>query len=521
MTRTAAIYARVSKQEQTKGHSLDTQVNDLRAYAKREGLRTSDELVFVDPGVSGTKPSRPALDALKAAAQAGDFEVLLVRDVDRLARDTGLAVHLSQFFGGLGIEIVSVSEGISLKDDGDGDDNAKFMYEMRAVLGSAERRRITRRSQRGRLEAALQGKWWGGELPYGCRAVPHPSGRGKVLELDEAEASALRDVQRWVVDEGASMYEAARRLNEAGIPTRRGHRWDYRNLRLVILNPRVTGTTTYKGNEVSVPQILTAEEHADLEEVLADAAKKYRRRLPKGESRPYPLTRRAFCPCGAHMHGATRPRKLADGKRRVRRFYVCSRNKSDIPDEDRCPVRWWLGADEVERVIGDVIYRRFLSPGSPGELETQVLEYLDGLESVPEGELDNAEGRVERLENQYATLIVEATEGDLDPAALKKAVQAVEDKLSRARAELEALRARADRFADEKELWSRVVDVRDEVLEGMSLSDALDFFDFKIRWLDPDDRDGEVRIEGAWPGSGLRVFLDGNGQGVAVVGLPK
>ena len=58
--RQAAIYARVSTEDQVDGTSLDTQLERCRAYVSGRGWNLAGE--FVDEGVSGSLSSRPALD---------------------------------------------------------------------------------------------------------------------------------------------------------------------------------------------------------------------------------------------------------------------------------------------------------------------------------------------------------------------------------------------------------------------------------------------------------------------------
>ena len=58
----AALYARCSTQEQ----SVNLQVDDLRGYAKAQGIEVAAE--YLDEGISGTREKRPALDRLMADA---------------------------------------------------------------------------------------------------------------------------------------------------------------------------------------------------------------------------------------------------------------------------------------------------------------------------------------------------------------------------------------------------------------------------------------------------------------------
>ena len=81
-----AIYARVSSDKQARHETIESQVAALRKFAQDHGFSIDDDLVFVDPGVSGASLVRPALDALRDRASRGEVERLLVHSPDRLAR---------------------------------------------------------------------------------------------------------------------------------------------------------------------------------------------------------------------------------------------------------------------------------------------------------------------------------------------------------------------------------------------------------------------------------------------------
>jgi DNA invertase Pin-like site-specific DNA recombinase len=80
----AAVYVRVSTQEQAEGTSLDVQRQTCRSYATGQGWTVVGE--FADEGVSGTLGSRPGLDELVAACRAGGVDVVVVHRLDRFGR---------------------------------------------------------------------------------------------------------------------------------------------------------------------------------------------------------------------------------------------------------------------------------------------------------------------------------------------------------------------------------------------------------------------------------------------------
>jgi site-specific DNA recombinase len=61
----AAIYARVSTEDQGKGFSIPTQIEACQKLAAREDYTVPDAFVLIDEGISGTTMDRPGLRRLR------------------------------------------------------------------------------------------------------------------------------------------------------------------------------------------------------------------------------------------------------------------------------------------------------------------------------------------------------------------------------------------------------------------------------------------------------------------------
>ncbi|MBM2812672.1 MAG: recombinase family protein, partial [Chloroflexi bacterium] len=70
----AAIYARVSSDQQAQEQTIDSQVSALRERVASDGLTLTDELCFLDDGVTGSTLQRPALERLRDLAYVGGFQ---------------------------------------------------------------------------------------------------------------------------------------------------------------------------------------------------------------------------------------------------------------------------------------------------------------------------------------------------------------------------------------------------------------------------------------------------------------
>ena len=90
----AALYARVSDEEQVEGYSLDAQRRAFRDYTKSQGWDTYHE--YVEEGVSARTDDvvkRPLFQEVINDALAHKFDVLVVHKLDRFARNVRVTIE--------------------------------------------------------------------------------------------------------------------------------------------------------------------------------------------------------------------------------------------------------------------------------------------------------------------------------------------------------------------------------------------------------------------------------------------
>jgi DNA invertase Pin-like site-specific DNA recombinase len=93
-------YARVSTSQQ----SLDLQIKTLK------GAGVQENRIFTDKA-SGADAEREGLETLRVKVEAGDL--ILVKKLDRLGRNTGDMVQLVEHFDEMGVSIRFIDDGIS------------------------------------------------------------------------------------------------------------------------------------------------------------------------------------------------------------------------------------------------------------------------------------------------------------------------------------------------------------------------------------------------------------------------
>src|SRR3954453_13195031 len=102
----AAIYARVSSEQQTTAKTIASQLAALQDRVAADGLALPAELQFVDEGYSGATLVRPGLEQVRDLAAAGGLDRLYVHSPARLARKYAYQVLLLEEFQRAGVEVI-------------------------------------------------------------------------------------------------------------------------------------------------------------------------------------------------------------------------------------------------------------------------------------------------------------------------------------------------------------------------------------------------------------------------------
>jgi len=245
--RTAALYARVSTQQQGEQGTIGSQVVALQAYAAEHGYLVPEEWVFLDEGYSGALLVRPGLERIRDLAAQGEIEAVLVHSPDRLARKYAYQVLLVEELSRCGVEV------IFLKSPQGGSPEDELLLQFQGMIAEYERAQIAERSRRGKTHRARAGdvSVLSG-APYGYRYLPKTDARPACYETIESEAQVVREVYRLYTREAYSMADIVRHLDEQGLPTRTGKsRWDRSTLWGMLRNPAYAGRAAFGKTRVA------------------------------------------------------------------------------------------------------------------------------------------------------------------------------------------------------------------------------------------------------------------------------
>jgi DNA invertase Pin-like site-specific DNA recombinase len=298
----AAGYVRVSTIEQQRhGWNLGEDRERIRERADAEGWDLVE--LYDDGGRQGDDQERAGLQALLAAASAGELDVLILRDLDRLSRDRYIYALAVRAFETAGVAVYEFDKPEPVAFD--------LATDVRAAVAQDEKRKIGVRVKLARAGRERAGLVAGGHAPYGYRWSD------KRLVQVPARAAAVRRIHEEYAA-GVGQRGIVRALNADGIRSATGRPWHQSGVSRVLAQPLYAG---------KLPNGEDAEHEAIVPRQLWERVQAIRSGSPRkgGQAHGAHLLTRGVmrCTCGAAML----PRKARPGVERER--YVCAGRTAD------------------------------------------------------------------------------------------------------------------------------------------------------------------------------------------------
>jgi site-specific DNA recombinase len=160
----AALYRRVSSDEQVEGYSLDAQTRASRAYCESHGWVIARE--YSDEGKSARSDDlakRPAFGQMLKDAEGGLFDVIVVHKLDRFARNLRVTLETLERLDGAGVTFVSISEQMDFTTP-----IGKVILATLAAFAQYYSDNLSWETKKGKHERKAQGLY-NGVLPFGVK----------------------------------------------------------------------------------------------------------------------------------------------------------------------------------------------------------------------------------------------------------------------------------------------------------------------------------------------------------------
>ncbi|HNT74214.1 MAG TPA: recombinase family protein [Anaerolineae bacterium] len=377
MTKRAITYARCSGNDKLKtgGENLTDQTHLCREYAIKQGYHIVADLAEDDRGASGATFDLPQLSEALRLAHAGGYEVLVVRELDRLSRDLAKQLIVEQELKQAGVTIEYVLYDFPDTPEG------RLNKNLRAMLAEYEREKITQRLVRGRKRRAKMGNViLHGHAPYGYKGVERED--RNFLEIEESQAEIVRLIFQWyTVGDGNSKPMSIEQIKDTltamKVPTGadlkmtaapkrvRGYgEWNRTALARMLSSETYIGQWYY--GEENIPVKVPAIIDKQVWEAAQTRKLQNRRDSKRNTKYKYLLQSRLRC-AECHYLLRTVTRKSRSGHS-YRQYYHCQAADRDLP----CTNKYHYRADRVDKATWEWI-KELLS--EPQKLEDGLDKY--------------------------------------------------------------------------------------------------------------------------------------------------
>ena len=370
MRKKCYIYTRVSTTMQVDGYSLEAQKERLMKFAEFQEMEVVRE--YCDAGKSGKSiTGRPEFQRMlqDVSEERDGVAFILVFKLSRFGRNAADVLNSLQFIQDYGVNLICVEDGIdSSKDSG------KLTITVLSAVAEIERENILVQTMEGRKQKAREGKWNGGQAPFGYDL----DSKNSTLVVNEEEAEIVRIIYDKFVHTDMGADAICNYLNQRGYTKKkvRGHELNYfaRGLIMKILdNPVYTGKIAYGKNitekvkgtrdeyrRVKTDDYLLADglHEAIVDEETWEAAREKRKRTGVKWNKTHSLEHEHIlsgllkCPvCGAGMAGTVRRRKNKKSGEYKDDFYYRCQHRRKIDEEHLCDFKPSLNQNEINAEV--------------------------------------------------------------------------------------------------------------------------------------------------------------------------
>jgi len=467
----AVIYA--SKSTEDRRGSIGTQLDDCRTLAAREGWEVIAE--FKDEDRSAYHGNRgPGLAQAKQTAIDHAPCVLVVQDVDRLARGAGdapgAADHLGELFFQLRrqqVKIWSVRSGEI--------DSLRAVVEGERAHGESERK-AQAVSAGMRRRAAQRGKLPGGHRPYGYKWVFELIDGQRVgsLEVVPAEADVVRRVYEDTVN-GASQKAIAQALTREHIPTALGRsRWSDSSIGKMLRNPLYKGMVHVFGEDFpGAHEPIVSDDLWNRAAAIREATARTKGHGGGRRATGSHLFTRGLLhcgSCGSSMLAVTKPNRTGG----TYEVYMCSGRRADATTCQQGPIARAAVDDAMLREL----LRRWVDLDETRDRLRAQLEAAAAVaaQTLAQAERDEqqTEARLARVQRAFQDGFLDAADYRDQAAGLREERGAARAALAQAREHARQAEARPERVDAESALLRHLAELRQRVSEGLRDAAGLD-----------------------------------------------
>ena len=234
-----AAYCRVSTDKSDQLNSLEAQKKFFMEYTEKNGHNLVR--LYADEGISGTKTkNRKEFLRLMRDANQGLFDMVVVKDISRFARNTVDLLQNIRALKALGIETTFLTSNMTVLGQ------SEFVLTIFGALAQEESANTSKRVKFGKRMNAEKGR-----VPNLVYGYDKTIGDYFNLTINQGEAQIVRQIYEWYLNEGYGAAKIANMLNEKGLKTKRNCSWSQTSVCRILTNELYTGKIINGKQEVT------------------------------------------------------------------------------------------------------------------------------------------------------------------------------------------------------------------------------------------------------------------------------
>ena len=440
------LYIRVSTAMQVDGYSLDAQKDRLVKFAEFQGMEIVRE--YCDAGKSGKSiTGRPEFQKMLQDVADGRDEVsyILVFKLSRFGRNAADVLNSLQYIQDYGVNLICVEDGIdSSKDSG------KLTITVLSAVAEIERENILVQTMEGRRQKAREGKWNGGQAPFGYLL----DSKNSTLIVNPEEAKIVRIIFDKFVHTDMGADSISNYLNQHGYSKKKLREQEVtyftRSTILKILdNPVYAGKIAYGKNttekvkgtrdqyhRVKQDEYLLADglHEAIIDSETWEAAKAKRKVTGVKWNKTHSLDHEHIlsgilkCPvCGSGMAGTVRRRKNKKTGEYKDDFYYRCQHRKKIDEDHFCDFKPSLNQNELNEKVAQIIRDMVAMEKFRDFIQSKLQEKVDV--SSLEEEREQVKGKLQQVMGAKKKLVLMLDKLDVNDRHYERKYQDMQERL--------------------------------------------------------------------------------------------
>jgi len=413
------LYARKSTDVEDKQvRSIEDQIAELRAFAKKESLEIIEELIEKQ---SAKIPGRPVFNEMIKRIEKGEAQGILAWHPDRLARNS--------VDGGKIIYLLDCGHLQALKFPtfwAENTSQGKFMLNIAFGQSKYYIDNLSENTKRGLRQKVKRGEY-PGFAPIGYLNDP----RIKSVIVDKKKSTIIRKAFELYAENNSRLEDISNFLAQQGITSRGGKALKRDRISFILSNPFYIGLFRYAEEiyEGKHQPIISKKIFDKVQEILKQRGRPHH----KQKNEPQPFCGLLKCGnCGMAITGEYKVKKQKNGNIHNYVYYHCTRKNKSIECKEPC-----IRQEKLDKQISSLLQKFSLKKDWAKELnkmlekdKTKTAQSFAAFVQEAQNKVKEISGKLQRLLDGYLEQDIEREIYRTEKAKLLSEKKSLEEKIT-------------------------------------------------------------------------------------------